>query len=557
MLQEIYIRNFVLIDELRMEFGSGLNVLTGETGAGKSIIMDALGLIAGDRIQSDLIRDVEKRARVEALFTIGDNGDARAFLMENDLLEEDDDNLVVSREIIPGGRSSARVNGRNIGLAQLRDLAAILLDMHLQHEYLSILNRSKYLEYVDSFISNDEGLMAELADCYNQWREKSTLLNQLRENESNKRQQIDFLQYQIKEIEDAGLQPGEEEELTALRNRINNAQRLLEGARSVVHLIYRSDQGPSASDLLDEALGICRSLKEEKIFADQLQPLEDIYYSLEDAANEIAAFRDSLDFEPGQLEEIEERLYEISRLKSKYGNDIDTILAFADDSRRQLEVLTTSQERQEELESEIKQLSNRYIELSVGLTSLRREAAGLLQDRVYQELRELNLPQIRFEVEVEELDRWTQRGSDSIEFLFSANPGQPLRPLEKVASGGEMSRFVLALKAALAGIYRVPTLIFDEIDVGVGGSGLSAMANKLAELADSHQVILVTHAPQVAARGDVHYQIDKVIGADQTTTTIKLLNTEERVRELARMLAGENYSDLTLQHAREMLESRS
>jgi len=554
-LQEIYIRNFVLIDELRMEFGAGLNVLTGETGAGKSIIMDALGLVAGDRIRNDLIRDADKKARVEAVFSIGENAEARAFLLENQLIDEDEENLVATREIIPGGRSSARVNGRNLSLNQLRDLAAFLLDMHLQHEYLSILNRSKYLEYVDSFMSDDAGIKAEVSACYSEWRDKSTCLEQLRENENNKIQQIDFLQYQIKEIEEAKLQPGEEEELSTLKNRINNAQRLLEGAGDLVQLLYRGDRS-SAGDLINDALGICRSLKEETIFAAMLQPLEDIYYNLEDMAQEMTTFRDSLDFEPSQLEAAEERLYEISRLKAKYGNDIEAIIKFAGESRQQLESLNNSRQQMEDMEGEIQQLAERYIALTGKLSSMRQEAASLLQERVHRELRELNLPQISFQVEVGRAERWTAQGTDRVDFQFSANPGQPLRPLEKTASGGEMSRFVLAMKAALAGIYMVPTLIFDEIDVGVGGSALSAMARKLAELANNHQVILVTHAPQVAAYASVHYQIDKVVDDGTTTTVVKALDHEERVRELARMLAGDEHSELTLQHAREMLEVR-
>lgn len=539
-----------------MEFGAGLNVLTGETGAGKSIIMDALGLLAGDRVRNDLIRDAEKKARVEAVFSIADNPEAKAFLLEYDLIDEDEDNLVAVREIIPGGRSSARVNGNNLSLNQLRELAAIMLDMHLQHEYLSILNRSKYLEYVDSFITNDGGIREKLATCYSEWRDKKAQFEQLRENEDKKLSQIDLLEYQIKEIEEAKLQPGEEEELAALRHRINNAHRLLEGARNIVHFIYRGDKSMSAGDLINEALAICRSLKEESLFAGLQQPLEDIYFSLEDIAGQVASFKDRLDFEPGQLEAVEERLYLINRLKAKYGRDIETILTFADEACRQLEELNNSQQILEELDSEIKKLAIQYKELSGYMGSIRREAARLLQERVHHELRELNLPQISFEVEVGQLDRWTAQGTDRVDFLFSANPGQPLRPLEKIASGGEISRFVLALKTALADIYRVPTLIFDEIDVGVGGSGLSAMARKLAELAGAHQVILVTHAPQVAAYAGVHYQIDKVIEVTNTTTTIKLLDHEGRVRELARMLAGDDHSDLTLQHAREMLEMR-
>ena len=555
MLQEIYIKNLVLIDELRMEFGPGFNVLTGETGAGKSIIMDALGLISGERVRSELVRDPEKRALVEATFFLDDNPEALSSLRSSGILDEDDDLAVISREIIPGGRSLVRLNGHNISLGELKNLAPLLLDMHLQHEHLSILKPSLYLRHVDGFIGEDGRLLHELAGVYAVLSRQREKLDNIIKDEAQILQQIDFLTYQIQEIEKAGLYPGEEEELSGLAHRIRNAQRLSEGTARIMELLEGNDQVRGVVDLLAAAVDTSAALKDEPFFAHINVEIEEIYYSLQDISARLSAYSRELDFEPGRLDEVEDRLYEIKRLKNKYGQSIEAILEYAKQSRQELDNLNHSQELQEQLAEEIAMLEHEYLDLARRVSGLRREAASILKEKVRSELAQLNLPNLYFDVVVSPGDKWTAQGMDKVEFMFSANPGEEPRPLEKVASGGEISRFVLALKTALADVYKVPTLVFDEIDVGVGGNALNAMAHKLAQLAQKHQVILVTHAPQVACLAGVHYAVEKEVSGGSTITRTRLLDPRERVEEIARMLGGENYSEITLAHAEEMLKA--
>lgn len=552
MLVEIYINNFVLIDELRLEFSRGLNVLTGETGAGKSIIIDALGLIMGDRVKNDFIRDKSRKAVAEAVFDISRNEEACKFLLEYGLVEKDEKNVIISREIAPSGRSSARINGRNIPVATIKELAAYLLDMHLQHDHFTILRPEMYLSYVDSFAPESSLLLTELGEIFIKLKECKQQIEELKADEQNKIQKLDFLAYQIKEIEKAGLQPGEEEELVSLKKRIKNSQDLMEGAGRLVQLLYEGNNNDSAYDMIAEARDTVLNLQEEEFFASLLPKLEEIYYSLEDISSRVTSFRDSLEFEPGLLDEVEERLYEINRLKSKYGQDINEILAFLEQARQERDVLENSQVQLEDLEKKFESVEKQYYIVANRLSEARKMAGKNLQEKVNGELLQLNMPNIRFEVAFANRTEPAVSGMDIVEFLFSPNPGEPMRPLGRIASGGEISRFILALKTALAEAYHVPTMIFDEIDVGVGGTSLTAMAEKLQELSDSHQVILVTHSPQVASYADAHFLIEKLVTGGNTYTRVKMLDNENRIGELARMLGGENYSDITYKHAREM-----
>lgn len=551
MLQEIYINNFVLIDELRMQFNNGLNVLTGETGAGKSIIIDALGLVVGDRLKSDLIRDEQKKAVVEAVFDISNRDDIRLFLNENGL--DDEDNLIVSREILPNGRSLARVNGRTINITTLKELTQFLLDMHLQHDHLTILKKENYLDYVDSFSADIDNLLNKINDLYNQIKKTSNQLEELKANESNKLQRIDFLNYQITEIKMANLTPGEEEELTSLVTRVRNAEHLATVANKVLEALYSSEQGFSAYDQIASAIDAINETDEE-ILKSFLPSLEDMYYNIQDITNEVSRFRDSLDFEPNLLDDIENRLYEINKLKSKYGESVNEILEYYQKAQDELEMLENSSSHQEELEKQLNSLNKEYNEVAAKLTQKRKKAAQLLEKKVNTELTQLNMPNLKFAVAVEPADKISPKGLDAIEFLFSPNPGEPLKPLSRIASGGEISRFILALKCSLTEVYNVPTFIFDEIDVGVGGTSLSAMAKKLGELAKNRQVILVTHSPQVASYANTHFLIEKYVKNNQTFTRVKELGYSEKIKELARMLGGENYSEITLKHAGEMLD---
>lgn len=554
MLQEMYINNFVLIDELRLLFAGGLNVLSGETGAGKSIIIDALGLIMGERIKGDFIRDEQKKAVAEAVFDIALNPEVRSFLMENNLLEEDENSIIISRDVSPNGRNTARINGRNVTAGLLKNLAPLLLDMHLQHEQQGILRPDSYLSYVDSFVPESRPELEKLGKVFLELKAKKQELAEIEVNEQERLQKIDYLSFQIKEIEQAALQSGEEEELLLTRKRIRNAQSLMEGTRKMLDLLYSRDYGENATDLISAALDTSRILKDD-YFDSISSQLEDLYYTLQDVSNSLSSFRESLDFEPGILEETEERLHLINRLKTKYGKDIEGILEFLELAHQELTVLQNSREIRDELQKNLSLLEKEYLHLAAALTKHRTHGAVRLQAKVNLELEQLNMPEVKFAVELTGRDTASAAGLDRVEFMFSPNPGEEMRPLSKIASGGEISRFVLVLKKALAEVYNVPTLIFDEIDVGVGGTALNAMARKLYELSRNHQVILVTHAAQVAGYADQHFCIEKEVIDQKTYTKVKELSDNEKIQEIARMMDGENYSPLSLEHAREILKS--
>ncbi len=553
MLQEIYIKNFVLIDELRLEFCSGFNVLTGETGAGKSIIIDALGLVMGDRISSDLVRNPSQRAIAQAVFFLDEDQTARRSLMEAGLIDETDDSVIITREISPQGRSTARINGKNVTVSALRDLAARLLDLHLQHDHLTLLRPELYTGYIDSFIDQGPVLLKNLEQAYRVWMDLQGRLRELGEQEQNRLQMLDFLSYQIKEIEQADLQPGEEDEHLSLRERVRNSGKLAEGTSQMLKLLNEGEQQASALDQIASALDVVHSLHQDPFFAALLAPLEEAYYTVQDLAERLGGFRESLDFEPGLLDRLEERLHRIERLKARYGKDVQEVLEYLAKSREEYDRLENSQEEKQKIEQELLKAQGEYEHRAGLLSTARTEAAAVLQEQVNRELKELNLPHTQFQVQIGRRSHPVATGWDQFEFLFCANPGEEMRPLARVASGGELSRVVLALKKALAAVYKLPTLIFDEIDVGVGGTSLAAMARKLGELAGRHQVILVTHSPQVAAYAGRHFLIEKQQEQNSTLVRVQLLDREGRIHELARMLGGEDYSQLTLQHAREML----
>lgn len=550
MLLEIYINNFVLIDEMRLEFGPGLNILTGETGAGKSIIIDALSLIMGDRMRTDLVRDTSRKAIAEAVFSI--EGEARTFLLSNELIEDEDESIIISREILPSGRSTARINGRNVPLGVLKTLSAFVLDMHLQHDNQNILRSEKYLDYVDSLKDINEEL-EETKRLYADWQERQRMLDEVKLNVKNGRQKLEILDYQIKELEKARLQGGEEEELVKLREKISNAARLMEGSVKILRLLYDGEDGLSVNDLVAEALDTAHSLEQYDVFAALVPPLEQFYYGLQDMAASLSTYRDSLDFEPGLQDHIEERLFEINRLKNKYGRSVDELLNLLQNLKAEREALDLSEEKQARMLQELENSRSHYLECAQRLTEFRKEAARNLEQVVQNELIQLNMPQVKFAVEINPASRPGPRGADEVEFLFSPNPGQPLLPVAQIASGGEISRFVLALKAALAEVYRIDTLIFDEIDVGLGGSALNTTARKLSEIARHHQVIAVTHSPRVASYANHHFLIEKHVKNNHTYTEVNRLDDDNRASELARMLGGDNYTPLTLQHAQEML----
>lgn len=557
MLLEMYIKNFVLIEEQRLDFSPGLNVLTGETGAGKSIIMDALGLVLGERSRNDYVRDQSQKAVVEAVFELQSDNAAYLLLLEQGLIEAEDQEAIFSREIYANGKNTARVNGRTVPVNLLRHLGGLLVDMQSQNDRYDFLTPDRYLDYVDSYMENDGLLSAQVADGYAKIKGLQEQLAGLELNRQQREQRIDFLQYQVREIENSHLREGEEEELKALRERIGNAGKYMESCSQILELLNGSEHGSGAYDLIAAAVHTASGLRQDELFAQISGELDSIGCSLQDMCTQLSAFRDTLDFEPDQLDKLEDRLYLIGKLGKKYGASIRDILSYQEQCRAELELLEHSEEHQDHLHEELKREQEEYARLAGELSGWRRQAARKLEARVVEELTELNMPDIRFVVRIDPLPQPSARGLDQVEFMFSPNPGEELRPAARIASGGEVSRLILAMKTALAEIYRFPTLIFDEIDSGLGGTALNTMAQKIGHLAEKHQLILVTHSSQLASYANQHWHIDKYVENGRTFTSVKKLDQEDRVIELARMLDGDNYTAMTLEHARELLSQHT
>lgn len=551
MLLEIYISNFVLIDNLRISFPPGLTVLSGETGAGKSIVIDALGLILGERAQKELVRDSRHAAIAEASFDIAGVPQLREMLEDKGFLEPGETIVVLSREIVASGKNLARLNSRTITASLLRQVSAWLLDMHLQHDHLSILKPHMYLDYLDRCSPQSKPLLFRVEKAYQGIKRLRQELADILSQEQSKLQRMDFLTYQITEIEAAALQPGEEENLQAARERIRNQDKLIAASERSVELIYRQEQGHNAYDLISATLDTIIPLQKDPFFNPIISSLQELNFVLEEIAASISAYRQTLEDEPYSLDEVEARLHLIQRLKSRYGEDIPHILDFLEQARQELELLQDQHNRREMLEQELDDLEKEYREAAGQLDQLRQNGAVQLETQVHRQLADLNMPHLRFEVQVLP-DEASITGMNRVELLFSPNPGEELKPIHRVASGGEISRFVLALKIVLAGIYDVPTLVFDEIDAGIGGQSLSSVARKIAELSLHYQVLVITHAPIIASAARQHYLIRKEIEQDRTCTTVIQLDQEQRIQELARMLAGDNINPVTMEHARHM-----
>ncbi len=552
MLRELYIRNLVLIEEARLEFGAGLNVFTGETGAGKSIIIDALGLLTGERMSTDLIRDTSQKAVVEAVFSL-ENRSLKDYLCGEGLADEEDEYLVLRRELGEGQRGTARINGNTVTVSRMKALSEFLVDIHSQHSNQLLLEPRMYRYYLDRFNPSINPVLQDVRVVYDKLYEKQKELEELIKGRQERARELDFLQFQIKEIESAQLVRGEDAELEERATRLRNAHRLRQAAEEMYSLVYRGTGYQSAYDLLASALKRGDEVKDDACVAEICSLLEGCLYNLEDIKDRLVSFQRDLEADPQELNGIEERLEKINRLKKKYGSSIDEILSFKEKACARYRQLEGSEFRIEELEKEVDALKKEYLDKAVLLSALRQETAKMFQARVHEELAELGMPGVKFEVRVTPAEKWGRDGIDHISLMFSANPGEELRPLGRVVSGGELSRLVLALKKVLADAYDVPTLVFDEIDVGVGGRALNAMAQKLFELSRYHQVLLVTHSPQLAGLAECHFLLEKSIEKESTVTRARKLDQDERVMEIARMLSGDRPSRTSVDHAREIL----
>lgn len=549
MILDLHIENFAIIDELRLRLGPGLNVLTGETGAGKSIVIDAVEVALGGRASSDYVRHGAERALVELTFT-----DLAAPVPQ--ALEDmgiPGDELVISREVLASGRSAARLNGRSATVQMLKGAASYLIDLHGQHEHQSLLNPERHMDLLDEF--GGEGILPLRHMVSQGFREVTHLksrLGSLGTSERERAQRLDILEYQVNEINGAGLSEDEEEELLARRRVLANAERLFELCSGSFSLLHEG-QGPSCQELagralslLDDASGLDPCLKEPA------EDLRQVSALLQDVAGWLRRYVDAIELETGTLSEVEERLDLIARLKRKYGGNMREVLEFRDRSSREIDEMRSSEETVRSLQGQLEGAENTLVEHARELSLLRRQAAKDLEKRVTQELQGLGMPRVNLVVEFRTKEACDSRGLDDVEFMLSTNPGEPPRPLGKVASGGEMSRIMLGIKVALAEVDDIPTLIFDEVDSGIGGRAAVTVGRKLEALATRRQVICVTHLAPIASCAWDHFGVTKVLQGERTVARVDKLEGNDRLEEIARMLGGV-VSETTLRHARELV----
>jgi DNA repair protein RecN (Recombination protein N) len=576
MLVELAIRNFAIIESVQIPFGPGLNVLSGETGAGKSILIDALGAVLGDRISTDMVRTGAASASIDATFDLNcvPHLDGLSRVLEELEVDESDGQLILSREIHAGGRSSARLNGRPTTVSILAQIGSLLVDIHGQSEHLSLLKPAAQLQLLDRF-AQTVPLREEFARKLEELRATQTALERSRSGARERMQRVDLLRYQIEEINRAGLQPGEEEELAAERARLANADRLATDAAVAYAALAGSDDldlGGGAIPALRQSVSTLESIAAidatTKGVADRVSEL---LYLAEDLATDVRSYRDSIDADPARLAVVEERLAEIRQLQRKYGSSITDILDHARAAEEELERLTGSEVDTETLAAREDALSREVGELAAELSKKRMAVAELLAVDVERSIARLNMGTAEFAVSLDQVEdvrgvpvrghngdekRFLvdASGMDRLTFLIAPNPGEGLKPLSKIASGGETARLMLALKSILSEADQTPTLVFDEIDVGVGGRSGQVVGETLWSLTKNHQVIVITHLPQIAAFGDLHFQIAKVEQDGRVVSTINALDDSTRRQELAAMLDGTPVTESSLQSAAEMLE---
>ena len=551
MLLELHITNFALIDRLHLTLGPGLNILTGETGAGKSILIDALGLALGERAGADLVRTGAERAVVEAVFSLAGAPASVQTALADAGIDAEDDQLIVARELAAKGKSTCRVNGRLLPISVLREITSGLVDVHGQHDHQSLLASERHVDILDAWCGKDAlSLRAQVAAEVSHLNSLLREREQLRTDARERARTLDLYRFQQEEIRTANLSPDEEEELAADRSRLANAEKLASAATEG----YAALSSGGALDGLNAALS---SVEHAAAMDDALSPvaesLREAVSFAEDAASSLRHYRDGVEFNPERLEEIETRLDLLRTLKRKYGDTLEEIIAYGAELTAKLDRLENAEARVDELTHDTGKAERKVTETAAKLTKVRTAGAGRFAEGIARELGDLGMAQTQFQVSMEALDTAGPKGAERVEFLLSPNPGEPLRPLAKIASGGEMSRIMLAIKSVMAQIEAVPTMIFDEIDVGVGGRTANTIADKMDALAHRAQILCITHLPQIASRAGTHFLIEKQVAGGRTTVSVRTLELDARVDEIARMLGGARKTDAVVQHAREML----
>ena len=544
MLLELHVKNLALIERADVEFGEGLNILTGETGAGKSIIIGSVSMALGGKASRDSIRHGADYAYIELVFSVKGEDRLRA-LRELDTEPTEDGLVIISRKITPS-RSISRINDETVTAARLRQITGLLLDIHGQHEHQSLLYKSKHLEILDAYVkAQTQPAKKKMEEEYKNYCILKKRLSSFEMDHDARLREADFLRFEIQEIEEGNIKEGEEEELTTRYRRFSHARRIAENLNEA----YDSLQ----ADAVTRAL---RSVEQVTEYDEALQSIRDQLYDAEailsDAGREISAYISSMEFDEESWRQTEERLDQIHSLQNKYGASVLAIQASLEEKRKRLEELENYDAFREQTEKKLKISTDHLCRLCTDLSEIRKKASVELVKRIRSGLLDLNFLDVEFDMEFETLDHFTPDGWDEVQFLISTNPGQPMRPLKDVASGGELSRIMLAIKTVLADSDEIPTLIFDEIDTGISGRTAQKVSEKLSYIAGSHQVICITHLPQIAAMADIHFEILKSASEGSTATTIERLGREKSIRELARLLGGAQITEAVLKNAHEM-----
>ncbi|MFR8505803.1 MAG: DNA repair protein RecN [Peptoniphilus sp.] len=551
MLLELIIENFAIIENMKIEFEPGLNVLTGETGSGKSIIIDSLGLVLGQRANKDIIKKGKDRAFIEAVFSSYDE-ETKDLLLEYGI--ESGDLVVVSKEIREKGPTITRVNNRTVTSQILSKISSHLIDIFAQHESISLMDNKNQLKLIDDFSGKDQGqllenlkdLVHEINSLKNEYHEKSTM-------EQNKDREIDLLEYQIKEIEDAGLSDYDDEELYDDFNVLNNMTDTLIKLSEAKSLIYEGYETSSLEDILDKVIAnVVEVTRYNKDLKEVEENLEDIRFRISDIAKDLDRYVSSSEVDEERLQFLRERIDLVNNLKLKYGNNVKAINSFYEEISERLRFLQNFEDNLNKLLKKIEEKEAEATVLAEKISQKRKKTSEILEKKVEEEINKLNIKDAKFKIEIKEKEL-SFDGIDKIEFLIAPNLGQDLMPMAKVASGGEMSRIMLGFKSIIAEKDNIPTLVFDEIDTGISGKTAQIVGNKIKEVSKDRQVIVISHLPQIVALADTHFAIKKDVVNNSTISTIDKLNYDERVNEVARLIGGMNVSEIAIETAKEMI----
>ena len=552
MLQELSIRDFAIIDEIQISFQPKMTVLTGETGAGKSIIIDALGLLAGGRGSTEFIRKGEKKAVIQGLFTLPREANTYNILEEYGI-DSEDGQIILQRDLYRGGRNICRINGMMVNLATLRKVGETLIDIHGQNEHQELMKPENHIDLLDEYDKKTSELRIQYQVVYQNYRKLKLSMEKKEADEKAWAQRLDMLNFQVKEIEEADLKINEEDELVEEKNKLDNFQAI----HDALELSYQILSGEKI-DVVGNLGNAMNELSDVSDLSENLQEINtkisDAFYSLEDVARDISDELDSMEWNGERLNEIEERLELIHQLKRKYGDTIEDILHYHSRIEKELREMENSEQNSEKQERQLSEALEKVKELAIKLSKQRKKSAKKLEKMIHEQLSALYMDKAVFEVKFLNNSKLYSKGIDKVEFYIQTNPGEEMGPLAKIASGGELSRIMLALKTIFSQKMGVTSIIFDEVDTGVSGRVAQAIAEKISQISNNSQVLCITHLPQVAAIADNHYYISKSVNDGRTETSLKELDEKQKIREIARMLSGSEITELTLKHAEELIK---